>query len=338
MQEQEFQDYCEKLRNLIDAELSAAFSADDCPEALRQAVQYSLTAPGKRLRPMLVLMAADVCGGTVEDGLPSACAVEMVHTYSLIHDDLPAMDDDSLRRGRPTSHVVYGEALAILAGDTLLTRAFGTLTASSLPPYVIAECVRILSAAAGSGGMVGGQVLDLMAERGPFSVVSGQESQESPTQSRPFHRPPADSKIMSGTEEIQEPSSGHLPGDVEQLIRIHRMKTGALITASLELGAVVAEADADQRSRLEQYGECCGLAFQIADDLLDVTGTGAKQGKETGRDGTLGKLTYPSLLGIEGSRTKAAEQVESACEALAEFGSKADPLRRLTRFIVERDH
>jgi len=336
--QQEYQTYYADLRSRVDARLEGCFREATIPEPLRQAVRYSLMAPGKRLRPVLVLMAVNACNGEISDGLPAACAIEMVHTYSLIHDDLPAMDDDALRRGRPTSHMVYGDALAILAGDTLLTHAFATLAAAEVPPNVTAECLQILGSAAGGSGMVGGQVLDLMAERGPFPGVAPLEGEEKSQQSRSDLSESADSKLPANSvPEAEEASNGSLNG-VEQLIRIHHMKTGALISAALELGATVAQADTDTRERLKKYGQICGLAFQIADDLLDVTGSGAKLGKETGRDHELGKLTYPALLGVEGSRRKAMELVSEACHCLSVFEERAEPLQRLAQFIVERDH
>ncbi len=336
--QQDYQTYYADLRARVDARLQEQFLDPEVPDALRQAVRYSLTAPGKRLRPVLVLMAVDVCQGRVDDGLPAACAVEMIHTYSLIHDDLPAMDDDAMRRGRPTSHVVYGEALAILAGDTLLTHAFQSLATAGLPAAVTADCLKILSQAAGGGGMVGGQILDLMAERGPFPGVETPENRENPRENGSFPAPAADSKMPGMSDVSAEPPSNGDPHGVERLMRIHRMKTGALITASLEMGAAVAEADLEIRQRLKTYGECCGLAFQIADDLLDVTGVGTRLGKETGRDQELGKLTCPALLGVEGSRNRARELVEEACECLSVLEARAEPLRQLAQFIVERDH
>ncbi len=336
--QQEYQTYYADLRSRIDAQLETCFQDDTIPEPLRQAVRYSLMAPGKRLRPVLVLMAVDACGGNASDGLPAACSIEMVHTYSLIHDDLPAMDDDALRRGRPTSHMVYGDALAILAGDTLLTHAFASLAGTGLPPSVTTECLQILATAAGGAGMVGGQVLDLMAERGPFPGVQDTANAEKSKQNRSFSTETAGSKLPSNSVPDGEQASSDLENGVEQLIRIHHMKTGALIAAALELGATVAQTDADNRERLKKYGQCCGLAFQIADDLLDVTGSGAKLGKETGRDHELGKLTYPALLGVEGSRHKAEELVSEACDSLSVFEERAEPLRRLAQFIVERDH
>lgn len=345
-----FQKQVSSLKQQIEAALSETVGRQPWPEALAEAVNYSLMAGGKRLRPGLVLLANDVCGGRTEEALPAACAIEMIHTYSLIHDDLPCMDDDDLRRGRPTSHRVFGEALATLAGDALLTLAFETLGAAPTPPQITADCLRILATAAGGSGMVGGQILDLEAERGPFRTNTTQEpanTGDGPDNSeltgnsggnpRSIPQPATDSKQEA------EPDSSNVASTrgaihVEHLIQIHKMKTGALITAALELGATVASASAEQRSRLAQYGRCTGLAFQIADDLLDVTGTDERLGKETGRDNELGKLTYPSLMGIEASRSKAISLAEEARAALDIFDQRADSLRELARFIVERDH
>ncbi len=337
MQDQ-YRTYYADLRARIDARLNDEFQDPAIPDPLCQAVRYSLLAPGKRLRPVLVLMAVDVCGGSLDSGLPAACAIEMIHSYSLIHDDLPAMDDDALRRGQPTSHVVYGEALAIMAGDTLLTHAFHTLATSNLPPQVTTDCLRVLTKAAGGRGMLGGQVLDLVAERGSFPGVETSANAEKGSQISSFSAAGADSKLLHNPDPGAEHSRNTDTDDLEQLMRIHSMKTGALIAASLEMGAAVAEVDSDVRQRLRTYGKCCGLAFQIADDLLDVTGSDAKLGKETGRDRELGKLTYPGLLGVDGSRQKATELVDEACDCLSVFEDQAEPLRQLAHFIVERDH
>lgn len=334
--QQEYQSYYAQLQEQVDTHLERCFTDPATPTALRQAVRYSLLAGGKRLRPVLVLMAADACGAKLESAIPAACAVEMIHTYSLIHDDLPSMDDDVLRRGRPTSHTVYGEALAILAGDTLLTSAFETLATADLPAAVIADCVRILSQASGGAGMVGGQILDLAAERGSFPGVN--DDCENPESNRSSCGVSAETPLLANSDSAGEVSSTPDSPDVEQLIRIHRMKTGALITSALEMGAAVAQADDQQQKCLRTYGLCCGLAFQIADDLLDVTGSGDKLGKETGRDIELGKLTYPVLMGVDDSRRRASDLVRQACDGLAVFGDRAEPLRRLAQFIVERDH
>ena len=348
-----FQGHLDDLRSIVEPALRSSLSRADLPNSLRAAVEYSLMAGGKRLRPVLVLLANEVCGGSVEAAIPAAVAIEMVHTYSLIHDDLPSMDDDDFRRGRPTSHKVFGEALAILAGDCLLTSAFETITSAPLPPQQIAELVRILAFAAGGGGMVGGQVLDLEAERGTFlnaensatlsefranagcetsktAVAERVNLTERSEQANPFDSPNRDF-ISNESNRLAETR-------VEELTTIHKMKTGALIAGALELGAVCAQANSDSRNQLRQYGHCIGLAFQIADDLLDVTGEQTKLGKKPGRDIDLGKLTYPGLLGINESRQKAEQLVQEACRAVEVFGDRSVWLKDLARFIVERDH
>jgi len=337
MSAQSFQDYYAQLKTPVDDALQRQLEAQDWPAPLKTAVEYSLMAAGKRLRPVLVLMSTEVCAGTVAEALPAACAIEMIHTYSLIHDDLPSMDDDDLRRGRPTSHVVFGEALAILAGDALLTLAFETLATGSTLASVTVDCLRVLGAAAGGRGMVGGQVLDLEAERGVFSGTIASANLQSCGNSGAKTNAAADVEVAAQPDCLI-PSSGENLFHVEQLIQIHRMKTGALISAALQLGAAVAAASSDQRESLRKYGAAIGLAFQIADDLLDVTGDDDRLGKETGRDKELGKLTYPSLIGIEASRQKATALVKDACDALGPFGAKADHLVQLAQFIVERDH
>lgn len=332
-----FQDHFAALKTKVDHALTDTLQQQEWPTALRDAIEYSLMAGGKRLRPALVLMATELCDGSTADAVPAACAIEMIHTYSLIHDDLPSMDDDDMRRGRPTSHIVFGEALAILAGDGLLTFAFETLANASTQPKITADCLRVLAKAAGGLGMVGGQILDLQADRGPFPSLSAVSEQESSSTSRST----PDVSAVNGQETREQKENGTSTAGrirVEQLIQIHRMKTGALISAALEMGATVAGATVSQRQALKQYGECAGLAFQIADDLLDVTGDNEKLGKETGRDNELGKLTYPSLIGVEASREKADALIREACVALEIFGSKAAPLQALAQFIVERDH
>lgn len=266
----------------------------ECPERLREAMAYSLLAGGKRIRPLLVLMACEACGGQAESALPAACALEMVHTYSLIHDDLPAMDNDDFRRGRLTNHKVYGEALAILAGDALLTRAFEILARDIQPPEIAAACCADLAAAAGDCGMVAGQVADLQAEH---SGVYG----------------------------------------LEELEAIHRRKTGKLIVCGLTLGARIARATPQQLSWLELYGQKIGLAFQIIDDLLDVSGDPIKLGKGVRKDAEQGKLTYPGLLGVEESRRRANQLVEEACQTVAVFGPAGRLLCDLARFVGKRD-
>lgn len=325
----DFQSELTEIQSEIENALESRLNACDWPDSLRRAVQYSLMAGGKRLRPALVLKAAEACGADRNAAMPAACAIEMVHTYSLIHDDLPCMDDDDVRRGRPTSHRVFGEALATLAGDVLLTFAFETIGQLDGRPAITADCLSILSQAAGGGGMVGGQILDLEAERGH---LRGCEWESGVEVSGP------EGKAGDGTDSVADGPSDLPAIRVEQLTRVHRMKTGALITASLQLGSAVAGASEEFRQALTTYGQKVGLAFQIADDLLDVTGTNEKLGKETGRDNDLGKLTYPSLIGIEASRVKAETLVQEACRALSVFHGRADWFVQLARFIVERDH
>ena len=284
----------------IEEALVEALPSDpDTPPDLLEAMRYSLMAGGKRLRPILVLLAAEACGADPRDAMPAACAVEMVHTYSLIHDDLPAKDDDDLRRGQPTSHVAFGEAMAILAGDALLTRAFEILAADLPDPVVAAECCRVLASAGGSDGMVGGQVADLAATN-------------------------------TSPESVDDP--------LQVLGAIHRRKTGRLLAASLELGAVVAGADKQGRESLLDYGQQVGLAFQVADDLLDVEGDINRTGKTSGRDAHLGKWTYPALAGNDKSRRLARNCIASACAAVEPLGEAGEPLKVLAEFVIERDH
>ena len=284
----------------IEEALVEALPSDpDTPPDLLEAMRYSLMAGGKRLRPILVLLAAEACGADPRDAMPAACAVEMVHTYSLIHDDLPAMDDDDLRRGQPTSHVAFGEAMAILAGDALLTRAFEILAADLPDPVVAAECCRVLASAGGSDGMVGGQVADLAATN-------------------------------TSPESVDDP--------LQVLGDIHRRKTGRLLAASLELGAVVAGAEKQVRESLLDYGQQVGLAFQVADDLLDVEGDINRTGKTSGRDAHLGKWTYPALAGNDTSRRLARNCIASACAAVEPLGEAGEPLKVLAEFVIERDH
>ena len=290
-----FAEQTESFRQLIDAQLDQYCKFDaDCPPILAAAIRHSLLAPGKRLRPMLTLMAAEACGSQPEAAMPAACAVEMVHTYSLIHDDLPAMDDDDLRRGRPTCHKVYGEANAILAGDALLARAFEVIATDVSPPAVAARCCGILARAAGASQLVGGQVDDLAAEQ-----------------------------------------QDH--GGLDELERIHRRKTAAMLEVSLQLGGVIANASEAQLDALHRFGRSLGLAFQVVDDLLDFSGSEEQLGKRTGKDIDRGKLTYPALLGVEASRRRAAELVEEACSAASIFAERSHALVTLAKFVLERE-
>jgi geranylgeranyl diphosphate synthase type II len=269
------------------------------PERLASAMRYSVLGGGKRLRPVLCLMAAEACGGSWQAAVPAACALELVHTYSLIHDDLPAMDDDDLRRGRPTCHKAYDEATAILAGDGLLTLAFELIAKGVSPEASALACVRILAEAAGPDGMVGGQMADLQAEH------------------RALDR--------------------HEEGSLAELEAIHRRKTGALLKAPLAMGAVIARASDAQREALSRYGTAVGLAFQIIDDLLDVEGDETKLGKRVGKDSGHGKWTYPRFLGVEGSRTRARQLAHEVIAALAPLEARGDRLRDLALALLERD-
>lgn len=287
------------FRQKVESELEGFLRLSSaCPPVLRESMEYSLQAGGKRIRPILVLLACEACGGDVDRAIPAACAVEMVHTYSLIHDDLPAMDDDPVRRGKPTNHIVFGEANAILAGDALLTFAFEVLATQIQPVEIAAACCADLAKGAGPEGMVAGQVVDLQAEK---SVET-------------------DEKI-----------------EVSQLEAIHRRKTGRLIAASLLMGGRIGGASAEQLKCLEEYGISVGLAFQIADDLLDCTGDEAKMGKAAGKDEQRGKATYPGLLGVQESRLRAEQLVGNAQQALQCFEERGHRLEALARYIIERD-
>ena len=317
-----FADLAESLGPQIDAALVARTNlGDGCPPRLREAMRYSLLAPGKRLRPMLVLLAAEACGGPIDASMPAACAVEMIHTYSLMHDDLPAMDDDDLRRGRPTCHRAFDEAMAILAGDALLTLAFEVLAKETEPPAVAAACCAALAEAAGARGMAGGQADDIAGAGEGLGIGDwGLDSDSSRVSLR--DEPP-------GTR----PS---LP--VSLLESIHQRKTGALIRVSLRLGALIAGAAADQQTALDLYGRRFGLAFQITDDLLDVQSNQAATGKRVGKDAQQGKLTFPSLLGIDRSVRRAKQLIAEACQSLAPCGDRADGLRTLAGYVLERNH
>jgi len=278
----------------VDAALGRYLpEADRMPHALHQAMRYSIFAGGKRVRPLLAIAACEAVGGAVDDVLPVACALEMIHTYSLIHDDLPAMDNDDFRRGRPTNHKQFGEANAILAGDALLTEAFALLASSSSgAAEVRLRVLHLIARAAGCAGMVGGQVIDMESE----------------------------GKAI----------------DLPTLEYIHIHKTGALIRASLEAGALIGGADEATLQKLSRYGELAGLAFQIADDILDVVGDQTEIGKDVGSDAARGKATYVALLGLSESRLRADELRQLALQTLDDFGPGADPLRQIVNYIVER--
>ena len=264
------------------------------PTTLHRAMRYAVFAGGKRLRPILCLAAAEVCGGKTSNALPAACAVECIHTYSLVHDDLPCMDDDDLRRGRPTTHKVFGEAVAVLAGDALLTVAFEILAASrKTKRHSSGDLVAELAKAAGSLFLVGGQVADMEAE--------------------------------------------NRPSNPKELVFIHRGKTAAIIASSLRLGAMSANATPAHVKALGQFGENLGLAFQIVDDILDITQTSEQLGKSAGKDAAAGKATYPAVLGLEKSRREAARLTKAAHKALEPFGKKADFLRAMGDQLLKRE-
>jgi len=268
-------------------------------------MRYALLAPGKRLRPALVLMAAEACGGSPEDALPGAVAVEMIHAYSLIHDDLPAMDDDDLRRGRPTCHIEFDEATAILAGDALIPEAFSYLCRKITDPTKVSETARCLANAAGASQLVGGQADDLAAEAEATKAES---------------------------------SPAYVAAQLRHLESIHQRKTGALISASLEIGAILGDGNQSQRNALADYARLVGLAFQVVDDLLDWTSDATTMGKRTGKDAEKGKLTYPGLLGVDVAKRRAKQLVDDANRAISVFERRQCRLSSLATYVLERQH
>lgn len=282
-------------QKLTDAALERLLpAATQHPASIHQAVRHSTFAGGKRLRPILCMEAARMVAGSLPGGIEDlGAALEMLHTYSLIHDDLPALDNDDLRRGRPTCHKVFGEAMAILAGDALQTRAYEVLSRLQCPAEARVRIIEEIARGTGTiEGMIGGQVVDLEAEH---------------------HKP-----------------------DLSTLEYIHRAKTAALITASLVSGALYAGADDSAISSIRSFGQNIGLAFQIVDDVLDVTQTSEQLGKTAGKDMAAEKTTYPALFGLDQSLKKADNLVNAACSMLDRFGKRADTLKALARFLVER--
>ena len=294
----QLESYLQERIQLTEAALDRFLpGSETLPARLHEAMRYSVFAGGKRLRPILCLAAYDAAGGGADDILAAACALELIHCYSLIHDDLPAMDDDAMRRGKPTCHVAFDEATAILAGDALLTLAFATLSAAARAagPAAAARWLAIIdaaAAAAGGSGMVGGQILDMAAE--------GRSA------------------------------------DLGELERMQRMKTGALIQAAVRAGAMLADADARQVDHLDRYASHVGQAFQIADDILNVEGDPARLGKAVGSDAARSKTTYPALLGLDASKKLAREKIDRALKALAIFDNRAEPLRSIARYVIDR--
>lgn len=288
-------DTLEQGRQLIDKTLEKLLpSPRQRPESIHQAMRHSVFAGGKRLRPILCMEAGRMIAGKLPDGIEElGSALEMLHTYSLIHDDLPALDNDDLRRGKPTCHVVFGEALAILAGDALQTQAYEVLARLKCPAESRVKIIEEIAHATGSvDGMIGGQVKDLEAE--------------------------------------------HLKPDAVTLEYIHRSKTGALITASLVTGGIYAGGSHAEVQRLRDFGRCIGLAFQIVDDVLDVTQSSEQLGKTAGKDTASEKATYPALFGVEESLRKADALVNSGCNALDSFSRRAETLKDLAHFLVQR--
>ncbi|XGB41982.1 MAG: polyprenyl synthetase family protein [Nodosilinea sp. LVE1205-7] len=288
--------YLTERRQWVEAALDRSLPVE-YPETIYEAMRYSLLAGGKRLRPILCLASCELVGGDRAIAMPTACALEMIHTMSLIHDDLPAMDNDDYRRGRLTNHKIYGEGVAILAGDALLSYAFEYIAAhtQAAPPDRVLQVLTGLGKAVGARGLVGGQVVDLASEGDPDVSL-------------------------------------------DTLNYIHRHKTGALLEISVTAGAILAGASIPQVEKLREYAQNIGLAFQIVDDILDITSTPETLGKSVGKDVNACKATYPSLWGLEESRRQADQLVESAKQALEEFGEKRQPLLALADYIVARTH
>ncbi len=294
----DLKNYLIQKKEAVDRALQLLFSRP--PEHLSEiteAMKYSLLAGGKRLRPVLCIAGAEAVGGKEEAVMPVACALELIHTFSLIHDDLPEMDNDDTRRGKPTNHKVFGEAVALLAGDGLLIEAFKIMasvnSAACISPEKILSVMGLIARAAGYQGMVGGQVKDIKSEG---------------------------VKVDLSTVEF-----------------IHKHKTGALITASVVSGAMLCDTDSSQILEITSYGNNIGLAFQVADDILDIEGDSNLLGKKAGADRQRNKTTYPSVIGLEESRKLQQELIESAVQALDGFDNRADPLRMIAQYIIKRD-
>ncbi len=289
----------EKRSGKVNAALDELLpAAGEYPPIIHEAMRYSLFAGGKRLRPVLALASAEITGGSTEDIMPAACALELIHTYSLVHDDLPAMDNDDLRRGMPTCHRKFGEAMAILAGDALLTAAFELITRCPLrgriTPERMIRVVAEVASAAGTAGLIGGQVVD----------------------------------VISAADRI----------DGETLAYIHRNKTGAMYRVSVRTGAILSGAGEEDLERLTGYADHLGMAFQITDDILDITGDDQLMGKPSGSDLKNNKATYPALYGMDEARKMAALEADMAVRCLESFGPEADFLRELVWFVIRRSH
>ncbi len=292
----DLKEYLAEAAAKTDAALDAFLpKAKERPATIHAAMRYSVFAGGKRLRPVLCLAAAEACGGDPIDALPPACALELMHTYSLVHDDLPAMDDDDLRRGRPTCHKVYGEGMAVLCGDALLTEAFIVLAKTAATKrYSTRDYLTELAETGGSRKLIGGQVMDLEGE----------------------------GKSLTKRD----------------LVRIHEAKTAALLTSSLRLGGMTANATPARLDALTHFGQALGLAFQVIDDILDVTQSTEVLGKTAGKDQAVEKSTYPAILGLEASRQEAARLTRAAMLALKPFGAKGTRLREIAAHLLHREY
>lgn len=292
----ELKEYIDTRAVEVDAALDAFLPGKRLrPSTIHEAMRYAVFAGGKRLRPVLCLAAAEACGGSVGDAMAPACAVEVLHTYSLVHDDLPSMDDDDLRRGRPTCHKVYGEAIAVLTGDALLTEAFAMLAKTPVSKrYGVGEYVAELAETGGSRRLIGGQVMDLEGEGEPLTKA--------------------------------------------QLVRIHESKTAALLTTSIRLGAMTANATPRKLEALTTFGHALGLAFQVIDDILDVTQSTEVLGKTAGKDQAVEKATYPSILGLDKARKEAARLTRKSLTALEPIGRKGERLRQIAEYLLKREY
>jgi len=289
-------EYLKERKNMVDEALDRFLpQASEAPSQVHEAMRYSTIDGGKRIRPILTLAGCDAVGGKTDLAMPAACALECIHAFSLIHDDLPCMDDDDFRRGKPTSHKVYGEAMALLAGDALFAFAFQLIsrTPKDVPSDVVLKVWQKIAEATGTNGMVGGQVMDMMAQ-------------------------------------------GRKP-DLGEIEEIHRRKTGALLEVAVVIGGMLGGGSKEQIDALSEYGRNIGLAFQIADDILDIKGNAEKLGKPIGSDQKMEKATYPSVIVIEKSIRIADKAMNDAISALSTFDYKADPLREIAKFVIERE-
>ena len=292
----ELKAYLREQQRTVDAALQRFLPRSSVrPSTVHRAMRHPVFAGGKRLRPILCLAAAEACGGPIEDAIPPACAAELIHTYSLVHDDLPCMDNDDLRRGQPTTHVVFGENVAVLAGDGILTEAFAIIAQTpENKRYRTRDYVTELAFAADSRRLIGGQVMDLEGEGKDLTKA--------------------------------------------QLVRIHEAKTAALLTSSLRLGGMSANASPSRLQALTDFGRSLGLAFQVIDDILDVTQSTEKLGKTAGKDAEVSKATYPAILGLEKSKQEAHRLTRKALAALQAFGRRANRLDQIAHYLLDRDY